>query len=105
TTRSENDHSRNAPLHIDEGAAFGSRAERQVKTDEAVDRAAPDAVPSPAREGNDTECGERSTFVASHRQDRVTRAKRSIRGRRYRQPVRLEPKHGNVGGWVPTGEG
>src|SRR5215472_13750050 len=74
TARTENRHSNDTPLQIDERTAFGGGTECQIKANEPIDGATANAVPSPARESDDAERGERRTIVISHRDDDMTSA-------------------------------
>ena len=49
-TTSEDGHADNASLHVDDGAPFRGRAERQIKADETVDGSAAKTVPSRSRD-------------------------------------------------------
>ena len=98
----EDRHSGDPPVHIDNRAALASRAQGKVKANQAVDGAAAAAMPSPARKGDDAERGEWSTLVISDRQDDPTGAQRGIGGRRDQQSVRPQPKDRDVSRWVAT---
>ena len=104
-TRTEHRHSGDSSLHDQQGAAFASRAEREVKADQAVDGAAASTMPGPARKGDDAHCSKRSTFVISDRENDLTRMQRGIGGRRDRQAVGLEAQDSDVGSGIPTCEG
>jgi hypothetical protein len=104
TTRTEDRHSGDLSLHVEEGTALASWVKCKVKPNQAVDRASATTVPSPAGKGDDAERGERSSFVISDCHGDLARTQRSIGGRCDRQSVRLEPKHSDVGRWIPTRE-
>jgi hypothetical protein len=70
-------------LQIDERTAFGRGTECQVKTDEPIDGATANAVPSPTRESDDAERGERRAIVISHCDDDMASAQRGLGCRCY----------------------
>jgi hypothetical protein len=74
-TRTKDHHSGDLSLRIDEGAALAAWMKGNVKPDQTVDCAAPTAMPSAARKGDDAERGERSTFVTSDRPGNLPRTK------------------------------
>jgi hypothetical protein len=91
-TRPSDGHADDTSLRVDEGAAFGSRAEHKIHAYEVVDSAAAKTVPRPSHEGDDAEAGDRRAFLISDCEDDVTRAQLCrIGGRRRGQPIRLEP--------------
>jgi hypothetical protein len=61
-------------------------------------------VPSPARESDDAERGERRAFMIPHRHDDLTGAQRGLGGRRYWKSVRLETKHSHISSGVAARE-
>jgi hypothetical protein len=61
-------------------------------------------VPSPTRESDDAERGERRAVMIPHRQYDLTSAQRGLGGCRYRKSVRLETKHGHISGRVAARE-
>src|SRR5207248_10978761 len=71
TARTENRHSNDTPLHIDERTAFSRGTECQVKANESVDGVAANTMPSPACKSDDAESGERRAIVISYRDDDV----------------------------------
>src|SRR5262245_64918229 len=102
--RTEHCHPDDTALQVDECAAFASWTECQVQTNEAVDGAAANAVPSPARESDDAERGERPTIMISHRYDDLTSAERGVGGGRYGKSVRLGQEHSDMSVVVGTRE-
>src|SRR6476646_9729248 len=98
--RTEHCHPDDTALQVDECAAFGSGAECQVQTNEAVDGSTSNAVPSPTRQSDDTECGERLAVMVPNCQDHLANPQSGIGGRRHRKSVRLETKHSHIGGGV-----
>jgi hypothetical protein len=74
TARTENCHSNDTSLQIDERTAFGRGTECQIKANEPIDSATADAVPGPAREGDDAEGSERRSIVISNRDDDMASA-------------------------------
>src|SRR5262244_4467808 len=69
-----------------------------------VDGTAAKAVPSPARESNDAERGERRAVMIPYRHDDLTSSQRGLGGCRYRKSVRLETKHSHNSGGVAARE-
>jgi len=61
-------------------------------------------VPSPARESDDAERGERRAFMIPHRHDDLTGAQRGLGGRRYWKSVRLETKYSHISSGVAARE-
>jgi hypothetical protein len=55
--RTQHNHSDELPTNVDEGTAFGSQTEGQVKPNEAVYSAAANTSPSSARECNNAKRG------------------------------------------------
>src|SRR5262249_13389775 len=104
TARTENRHSNDTPLQIDERTAFGRGTECQIKADEPIDGATANAVPSPARESYDAERGERRAIVVSHRDDDMTSAQSGLGCRCYWKSVRLETKHSDISSGVAARE-
>src|SRR5262245_14945017 len=102
--RTEHGHPDGTAFQVDECAAFGSGTECQVQTNEAVDGAAANAVPSPAREGDDAERGEGPAIMISYRQDDLTSSERGAGRGRYGKSVRLETEHRNISGGVAAHE-
>src|SRR5262245_35950445 len=102
--RTEHCHPDDTALQVDECAAFATWTECQIQTNEAVDGAAANAVPSPARESDDAERGERPTIIISHRHDDLTSAERSVAGGRYGKSVRLETEHRDISGRITARE-
>jgi len=76
--RTEHCHPDDTAMQVDECAAFGSGAECQVQTNEAVDGSTANAVPSPTRQSDDTECGERLAVMIPHRQDHLANPQSGI---------------------------
>ena len=62
------------------------------------------AVPSPARESDDAERGERRAFMIPHRHHDLTGAQPGLGGRRYWKSVRLETKHSHISSGVAARE-
>jgi hypothetical protein len=87
-------------LQVDKCAAFSRGTECQVKANEAVDSTTAKAVPSPTRESDDAERGERRAVMIPHRQYDLTSAQRDLGSCRYRKSVRLETKHSHISGGV-----
>src|SRR5262245_28181334 len=94
--RTDHCHSDDTALQVDECTAFASWTECQIQTNEAVDGAAANAVPSPTRESDDAERGEWPAIMISHRHDDLTSAERSVGGGRYGKSVRLETEHRDI---------
>src|SRR5262249_19845677 len=103
-TRTESCHSNHTALQVDERTAFGHGIECEVKANEPVDGTAAKAVPSPARESDDAERGERRAFMIPYRHDDLTGAQRGLGGCRYGKSVRLETKHSHISGGVAACE-
>jgi hypothetical protein len=91
-------------LHINERTAFGRGTECQIKANEPIDGATAKAVPSPARESDDAERGERRAIAISHRDDDVASARRGLGCRCYWKSVRLKTKHSDISGGVAARE-
>src|SRR5262245_18083156 len=91
-------------LHVDKCAAFGRWTECTVKANKPVDGSTANAVPSPARESDDAERGERRAFMIPHRHDDLTGAQRGLGGRRYWKSVRLETKYSHISSGVAARE-
>jgi len=100
TARTKHSHPDDTALQVDKCATFGRGTESQVKANEAVDGATAKAVPSPARESDDTKRGERRTVMIPYRYDDMTSAQRGLGGCCYRKSVRLETKHRHISGGV-----
>jgi hypothetical protein len=61
-------------------------------------------VPSPARESDDAERGERRAIVISHRDDDMASAQRGLGRHCYWKSVRLETQHSDISGRVAARE-
>src|SRR5262245_60288406 len=77
-TRTKDGHAGDLSQHIDQSAALAGWMNRNVKPDQAVDRAAATTVPGPAGQRDDAERRERSTFMISDRQGDLAGTQRSI---------------------------
>src|SRR5262249_62399823 len=97
-TRTENCHSNDTALQVDERTAFGRWTECQVKANKAVDGSTANAVPSPTRQSDDTERGEWLAFMIPHRHDDLTSAQLGLGGCRYPKSVPLETTHRHISG-------
>ncbi len=100
--RTEDRHTYDPAMRVNEGAPFGSRVQAQVKTNEPVDSAAADTSPRPAGKGDDAQRGQRRTFTTADGCNHVPGANRGICDRRCRQSIGLKPKHGDVSGGIPA---
>jgi hypothetical protein len=103
--RTEHRHSGDLPKGINEGTAFARRLQRQVEFDEAVNAAAPAAVPRPGRKRHNAERNECGTILISDCECQLTGSERGGRNRRDGQAIRLESKDCDVGSRVASCEG
>src|SRR5262249_43962454 len=78
TPRSEHSHANDASLYIDDRAALGGRAEREIEPQQAIDGATAATLPGAVRECDDAKMRERSPVVTSDREHDLAGARRRI---------------------------